>query len=90
MDGFPLNYNQAKILEKALTGFDSSPRETPKEKTKENAKQLKPKKSSLAPDPRPAPPPPEPSSGIDVVILFDAEDEICLRRAAGRKSKSLN
>ncbi|XP_069125844.1 sperm flagellar protein 2-like isoform X2 [Argopecten irradians] len=76
LDGFPTNYNQAKVLEKALTGFAAG-----QEKEKKMNKQ---KRSSLVPDPRPAPPPPEPASGIDVVIQFDISDELCLKRAAGR------
>lgn len=75
LDGFPSNYNQAKVLEKALTGFGAL------DDTKD--KILK-KKSSLVPDPRPTPPTPDPPSGIDVVINFEIGDELCLKRAAGR------
>lgn len=84
LDGFPSNYNQAKILEKALSGFDAAAKEG---KGKEN--KLKQKKSVLAPDPRPPPVPADPASGIDVVILFDVSDELCLKRAAGRTSKRI-
>lgn len=35
-------------------------------------------------DPRPPPPPKEPASGIDVVIVFDINDELCIKRACGR------
>ncbi|XP_071117594.1 sperm flagellar protein 2-like [Haliotis cracherodii] len=80
IDGFPQTYNQAKMLEKALTGFDATAKEQ-KEKPKDKAK---PRKSSLVPDPRPAPPPPEPASGIDVVIQFELSDDLCMKRAAGR------
>ncbi|GFO03102.1 sperm flagellar protein 2, partial [Plakobranchus ocellatus] len=79
LDGYPQNYNQAKMLEKALSGYDPNAPSTAKREPK--AKQ---RKSSLVPDPRPPPPPPEPPSGIDVVILFDVRDELSLKRAAGR------
>ena len=75
IDGFPQTYNQAKLLEKALSGFDATDREM---------KKMFKKASSLVPDPRPAPPAPDPKSGIDVVIHFDVPDELCLKRAAGR------
>lgn len=76
IDGFPLNYNQAKMLEKALSGFDAA--------AKEGKGKLKAKKSTLAPDPRPPPTPADPASGLDVVILFDLSDSLCLKRAVGR------
>ena len=79
IDGYPQNYNQAKLLEKALSGYDANARENQKQVAKS-----KTRKSSLVPDPRPPPPPREPASGIDVVILFDIEDELCLKRASGR------
>ena len=79
LDGFPNNYNQAKVLEKALTGFNDP--------DKDDSKDKKTKKSNLVPDPRPAPPVPDPPSGIDVVILFDVENELALKRAAGRYCK---
>ncbi|XP_063404210.1 sperm flagellar protein 2-like isoform X1 [Mytilus trossulus] len=74
LDGFPSNYNQAKVLEKALTGFGAA----------DSKDKQKSKKSNLVPDPRPAPPPADPASGIDVVIKFEISDELCLKRAAGR------
>ena len=84
LDGFPMNYNQAKMLEKALSGFDVAAKDS---KSKLDPKAMKPRKSVLAPDPRPPPTQADPASGIDVVILFDVNDELCLRRAAGRTSK---
>ena len=84
LDGFPASYNQAKMLEKALTGFDAAAKEG---KGRADTSSSKLKKSVLAPDPRPPPPGSDPASGIDVVILFDVNDELCLRRAAGRTSK---
>ena len=80
-----MNYNQAKMLEKALSGFDLAAKDS---KTKQD-KSAKSKKSVLAPDPRPPPTQPDPASGIDVVILFDVNDELCLRRAAGRTRKCI-
>ena len=73
LDGFPSTYQQAKLLEKALTGMDVGDRKTGKSR-----------KSNLAPDPRPTPPLPEPGSGINVVVLFDVDNDLALRRSAGR------
>lgn len=84
LDGFPATYNQAKLLEKALSGMDTMSRESSQASLKSGVGK---KKSQLAPDPKPAPPPPEPRSGIDVVILFDIEDEMALKRSAGRTCK---
>ena len=78
-----MNYNQAKMLEKALSGFDVAAKDS---KTKQE-KSLKSRKSVLAPNPRPSPSQSDPASGIDVVILFDVNDELCLRRASGRTRK---
>ena len=77
MDGFPTTITQAKLLEKALTGYDANAKPA-KEKQK---------KSRLAPDPQPPKEPPPPVSGIDVVVLFDLDDELAMRRAAGRTCK---
>ena len=79
LDGFPATYEQAKLLEKALSGLDNEGRE-------KAAASMK--KSHLAPNPRPKPPPPEPPSGIDMVIVLDLPDEMALKRAAGRYCKS--
>ncbi|XP_067937009.1 sperm flagellar protein 2-like [Watersipora subatra] len=81
IDGFPTTYTQAKLLEKALSGFDAGAKDPKLTKEKSIAKS---KNSRLAPDPKPAPPPAEPTSAINVVILFDAADAICLKRSAGR------
>ncbi|XP_072172673.1 sperm flagellar protein 2-like [Diadema setosum] len=74
MDGFPTTVSQAKLLEKALSGYDA------------NAKPSKNKlrQSRLAPDPNPPKDPPPPVSGIDVVVLLEVQDELAMRRAAGR------
>lgn len=74
IDGFPTNYDQLKILENALSGYEE-------EKTKEFD-------PLLAPNPRP-PPPPEPfKSIIDLVILFHVTNDTVIRRAAGRTCKT--
>ena len=78
LDGFPTTYNQAKLLEKALSGLDKEGQEKANALTK---------KSLLAPNPRPKPPAPEPPSGIDMVIVLDVSDEISLKRASGRYSE---
>ena len=71
IDGFPTSPAQAVLLEKALTGYDDSSK-------------VEAKVTQLAPDPHPVAPPPEPGSGIDVAIVLQLDDEICLKRAAGR------
>lgn len=81
LDGFPCTQAQAKLMEKALSGFDTNTNKTQKSKSK---------RSQLAPDPKPVPVPPKPSSGINVVILFDITNELCLKRSAGRSCESLN
>ena len=79
MDGFPSTVAQAKLLEKALSGYDA------------NAKPSKNKsrQSRLAVDPNPPKDPPPPVSGIDVVILLDVQDQTAMKRAAGRSCKLL-
>lgn len=83
LDGYPTNYTQAKLLEKALTGFDSTAKDGGKGGKGAQGKRA----STLVPDPRPPPPPAEPTSGIDVVILLDVPDDLCLKRASGRYRK---
>ncbi|XP_038067047.1 sperm flagellar protein 2-like isoform X1 [Patiria miniata] len=74
MDGFPSTVAQAKLLEKALSGYDA------------NAKPSRSKlrQSRLALDPNPPKDPPPPVSGIDLVLMFESPDELVLKRAAGR------
>lgn len=77
IDGFPLTYNQAKLLEKALTGYDD-----------ENPFPKKPKADAiLAANPRPEPPPPKHKSAIDIVIHLETSNETILKRSAGRFSE---
>lgn len=77
IDGYPNTFEQAKILEKALTGFDE-----------DNQLPSKPKRDSiLAPNPNPIPPKPKHKSGIDLVIYFDLPDDIVLKRSVGRYRK---
>ncbi|XP_043925933.1 sperm flagellar protein 2 [Protopterus annectens] len=73
IDGFPVTLNQAKELEKALTGFDP-------EKHILTSRQLK--YSSLVTDPRAPKDPPPPPPALDVVILLDISDTAVLKRAA--------
>lgn len=81
LDGFPSSYNQAKLLEKALSGLDPEGREKAKNQSK---------KSVLAPDPRPEQPTPDPPSGINAVLLLDINNELCLRRSAGRTAGQIS
>lgn len=76
LEGYPNNYSQAKLLEKALTGCDVSAAEQKQEQFK------KAHKNSLLPYPQTTGG--VARSGIDVVILFDIRDELCLKRATGR------
>jgi adenylate kinase family enzyme len=80
IDGFPTNLYQAKVLEKALTGFAAGDK-------KDDKASGKMKKSNLVKDPRPVPPAPDPASGLDVVINFEVPDDLCLKRSAGRLCK---
>ena len=74
IDGFPITYSQAKLLEKALTGFDE-----------DNPVPSKPKRESiLAPNPNPEPPKPKHTSAIDLVVYLNASNEIVLKRSIGR------
>ncbi|XP_078353910.1 sperm flagellar protein 2-like [Oculina patagonica] len=84
MDGFPSTINQAKLLEKALSGYDAQKEAKDAKAAKEPSKVAKTKKSRLAPDPHPPPETPAPKSGIDLVLLFDLPDEVSLKRAEGR------
>ncbi|RMX41235.1 hypothetical protein pdam_00013258 [Pocillopora damicornis] len=89
MDGFPSTINQAKLLEKSLSGYDAQKEAKDAKAAKEPSKVSKTRKSRLAPDPHPSPElahakAPAPKSGIDLVLLFDLPDEVSLKRAEGR------
>jgi len=81
LDGFPATINQAKLLEKALTGNDVIP-VGPKSSYKDVAK--KAKKPKLVSDPHPPSETSSIKSGLDLVCLFDIADDVILRRAEGR------
>ncbi|CAF1557067.1 unnamed protein product, partial [Rotaria magnacalcarata] len=70
IDGFPTTYDQVKLLESALAGYEE-----------EHLKDFDP---LLAPNPRPTPPPEPYKSIIDLVVLFHVTNDIIIRRAAGR------
>ena len=71
IDGFPVTYNQAKLLEKALTGFDED---------NQVKKKAKPE-SILAPNPKPEPPQPKHKSPIDLIINLTLN---VIKRSNGR------
>ena len=74
IDGYPNTIAQAKLLEKALTGFNE-----------DNTVALKLKRESiLAPNPKPAPPKPKHKSGIDLLIYLDITNDNVLKRSVGR------
>lgn len=88
IDGFPNTYQQAKMLEKALSGVDIAAEEEEGEGDKKIAPKAKATKvPALALDPKPLPPKPEPRSTINLVIMLDIDDELCLQRSAGRTCK---
>ena len=77
LDGFPLTYNQAKLLEKALNGYDE-----------DKPFPVRPKQESiLAPNPKPEPLPPKHVSAIDLVINLEVSNETALKRSGGRYCK---
>ncbi|XP_074852065.1 sperm flagellar protein 2-like [Carettochelys insculpta] len=79
MDGFPMTINQAKLLEKTLTGNDPDKAETKDEKSK---------KSSLVIDPANPKGPSFSSPAFDFALLLDISDTTVLERVAGMKDKS--
>ncbi len=74
IDGFPATYNQTKLLEKALSGYDEDQPVPIKLK----------RESILAPNPKPEPPKPKHKSAIDLVIHLNASNQIVLQRSVGR------
>ncbi|CAM5113172.1 unnamed protein product [Eretmochelys imbricata] len=79
MDGFPMTINQAKLLEKALTGSDPAKGETKDEKSK---------KPSLVTDPAAPKDLPLSPPAFDFALLLDISDTTVLERVAGMKDKS--
>ncbi|XP_077673284.1 sperm flagellar protein 2-like [Eretmochelys imbricata] len=79
MDGFPMTINQAKLLEKALTGSDPTKGETKDEKSK---------KPSLVTDPAAPKDLPLSPPAFDFALLLDISDTTVLERVAGMKDKS--
>ena len=78
---FPCSYSQAKLLEKALSGFK------PLEALEPIQRETEAKEALLLVQPHPVAEPPKTliSSGLDAVIWFDAPVDECLRRADGRR-----
>ncbi|XP_077318994.1 sperm flagellar protein 2 isoform X1 [Lithobates pipiens] len=72
IDGFPATLNQAKLVEKALTGFDPDKMATRNKK----------KTSTLVKDPAGPQDPPPPSPAFDFVALIDISDNVVLQRSA--------
>ena len=80
IDGFPTTYNQAKLLEKALSGYDE-----------DNPTPVKLKRESiLAPNPKPEPPKPKHKSAIDLIVYLEASNSTVLKRSVGRSRKFNN
>ncbi len=80
IDGFPNTYAQAKLLEKALTGFDEDNQLPAKSKHE----------SALAPNPKPEEAKPEHKSSIDLVLYLDISNENVLKRSVGRYCGSIS
>lgn len=78
---FPCTYLQAKLLEKALSGYEP---EEDLELT-ERQKQLNDALLLVQPNPKPKPPQTLIKSGLDAVIWFDCSIKESLRRADGRR-----
>jgi hypothetical protein len=74
IDGFPTTFEQAKLLEKALSGYDEDHPVLPKPK----------RESILAPNPKPEPPKPKHQSAIDLIVYLDLSNEVVLKRSVGR------
>ncbi|XP_065828319.1 sperm flagellar protein 2-like isoform X2 [Oscarella lobularis] len=85
IDGFPTSLPQAKILEKALTGYEPVKKGKTSEKGGAKGKFASKKKATLLPVKEVSESIVSPVSGIDVVILFDQSDEMSIKRSLGRK-----
>jgi adenylate kinase family enzyme len=86
LDGFPNNVNQAKALERALTGYNDDGQE---------GTEAFSNRFSFAMASQPARPATDPcalygKSGIDLVLNIDISPEIICRRALGRRKDPLN
>ncbi len=79
-DGFPTTFEQAKLLEKALSGYDEDHPVLPKPK----------RESILAPNPKPEPPKPKHQSAIDLIVYLDLSNEVVLKRSVGRYCNFIN
>lgn len=77
IDGFPNTFEQAKLLEKALTGYDYDNPVPPKPK----------RESVLAPYPKAVETKVEHKSSIDLIIYLDISNETVLKRSVGRYCK---
>jgi adenylate kinase family enzyme len=77
IDGFPNTFSQAKLLEKALTGYNEDNPIPPKPK----------RESVLAPNPKPEMTKPKHKSAIDFVLYLDITNENVLKRSVGRYRK---
>lgn len=78
MDGFPMTINQAKLLEKALTGSDPDEAQVKDERSR---------KPLLVTDPTAPKDPPLPLPAFDFALLLDVSDITVLKRMADSKSK---
>jgi hypothetical protein len=78
---FPSTFAQAKLLEKALSGYEPSEDLEPTERQQllTDAEML------VKPNPKPQPPKTLIKSGLDAVIWFNCEIKECIRRADGRR-----
>lgn len=74
LDGFPATFAQAKLLEKALTGYDVD-KPTPERPKKE---------SFLAPNPKPKQEKPKHKSAVDLVVYLNVDDDVAIKRSGGR------
>jgi adenylate kinase family enzyme len=80
IDGFPNTFAQAKLLEKALTGYNE-----------DNPIPAKLKRESiLAPNPKPEMAKPKHKSAIDLVIYLDISNDSVLKRSVGRYCIKIN
>ncbi|XP_019351597.1 sperm flagellar protein 2 isoform X2 [Alligator mississippiensis] len=79
MDGFPMTINQAKLLEKALTGSDPDEAQVKDERSR---------KPLLVTDPTAPKDPPLPLPAFDFALLLDVSDITVLKRMADSKKST--